>query len=116
MLWLKWMREEGFIDFDDDTDLKSLSYIQFNFKPHGRNGDVRKGDIFSLLAMLYVGVGKSSGFEYGAESFFRYIASEEHSNLAMQPSVLKREIMRWLTGYGKGEKVVGNNGNLILII
>ena len=108
MLWLRWMKEMGFINIDDDTDLKSLSYIQFNFKPHGRKGDVRKGDIYFCLAMLYIGVEKADGFEHGAASFFRYIASNEHSNLAMRPDTLKREIIRCLPCYCKEEKQGGN--------
>jgi hypothetical protein len=58
--------------------------------------------------MLYIGVKKADGFEHGAASFFRYIASNEHSNLAMRPDTLKREIMRWLPCYGKEEKQGGN--------
>jgi len=95
--WMMWMKVAGFIDIgEDDTDLKSISYIQFKFKPHGRLSDVRKCDIYIALAKLYAGVGMAEGFEYGAESFFRYITNDDHSNLATQPSVLKREIMRCL--------------------
>ncbi len=48
----------------------------------------------------------AGGFEYGAESFYRYIASNEHSNLATAPNVLKREIMRYIQYIRDKQKLV----------
>lgn len=95
--FVKWIKDNADIIVSDETcDIEELSFIHFNYVPHGRraNGDITKGLIYVRLAQLFEGLGKSDGFEYGAESFFRYISSSDHSNLATKPSVLKREIMR----------------------
>ena len=95
----QWMEDnDDIMDIDVNCDITRLSYIHFNYVPHGRrsNGELTKGVIYERLASLYLGVGQADGFEYGAESFFRYITSNDHSNLATKPSVLKREIMRYI--------------------
>lgn len=97
--FIKWMEDNSDIMIkDEDCDVTVLSYINFNFVPHGRQAqkEITKGVIYERLAILFCGLGMAEGFENGAESFFRYITSNEHSNLATAPSVLKREIMRYI--------------------
>lgn len=97
--FISWMKDNADIMIcDENCDLTRLSYIHFNYVPHGRRsqGDITKGLIYERLARLFVGLGKTDGLEYGAESFYRYISSNEHSNLATEPKVLKREIIRYI--------------------
>ena len=97
--FIQWMKDNADIMIcDENCDFTRLSYIHFNYVPHGRRyqGNITKGVIYERLAMLFVGLGQTDGFEYGAESFYRYISSSEHSNLATEPKVLKREIMRYI--------------------
>ena len=97
--FIRWMEENADIMIcDENCDFTRLSFIQFNYVPHGRRsqGNITKSVIYERLAMLFVGLGQADGFEYGAESFYRYISSNEHSNLATESKVLKREIMRCL--------------------
>lgn len=108
--FLKWVEEnQDIIVRDEITDIKSLSYIRFKYVAHGRrsHGDITKGEIYERLAILFWGLGMSDGFEYGAESFFRYITSNEHSNLATRPNYLKREIMRYISFNREKENLVG---------
>lgn len=97
--FIRWMDDNTDIMIrDENCDATELSYIKFKYVPHGRRSqdEITKGVIYERLAILFVGLGMSEGFEYGAESFFRYITSNEHSNLATTPSILKREIMRYI--------------------
>ena len=108
--FIQWMKENAdVIDCEENCDVTKLSFICFKYKPHGRhrNNDITKGEIYKRLAKLYIGLGMAEGFEYGGESFFRYISSSEHSNLATRKSNLKREIMRCLPYCHDEEKVVG---------
>lgn len=97
------------MNLDKESDVTNLSYIKFKFVPHGRRSqeDITKSVIYERLAILFLGIGMADGFEYGAESFFRYITSKDHSNLATRPSVLKREIMRYIQYKREKEKLVG---------
>ena len=107
--FIRWMEDNADIMIrDEDCDITELSYIKFNFVPHGRRaqGEITKSVVYERLAILFLGVGMADGFEYGAESFFRYITSNDHSNLATTPSVLKREIMRYIQYNRKEEKLV----------
>ena len=97
--FVRWMDDNTDIMIrDKNCDVRELSYIKFYYVPHGRRAqdEITKSVIYERLAILFRGLGMSEGFEYGAESFFRYITSNEHSNLATTPSVLKREIMRYI--------------------
>jgi len=108
--FIRWMEDNAdIIIFDENCDVTRLSHIQFNYVPHGRRsqGDITKSVVYEHLAILFLGVGMADGFEYGAESFFRYITSKDHSNLATRPSVLKREIMRYIQYKREKEKLVG---------
>lgn len=103
--FMKWMQDnKDIIVRDESCNVEELSFIQFNYVYHGRraNGDITKGEIYERLAQLFEGLGMADGFEYGAESFFRYITSSEHSNLATEPNILKREIMRHIS-YNRDE-------------
>lgn len=107
--FLMWMKANSDIIVRDETcDVKVISYVHFNYVPHGRRakGYITKGEIYERLAQLFEGLGMSDGFEYGAESFFRYITSKEHSNLATKPSILKREIIRYIQYERATEKLV----------
>ena len=110
--FIRWMEDNADImKLDKESDVTNLSYIKFKFVPHGRRSqeDITKSVIYERLAILFLGVGMADGFEYGAESFFRYISSNEHSNLATEANVLKREIMRYIQ-YNRGrKKLVGIN-------
>lgn len=97
--FIRWMDDNTDIMIrDENCNVTELSYINFYFVPHGRRAqyEITKGVIYERLAILFYALGMAEGFEYGAESFFRYITSKEHSNLATAPSVLKREIMRYI--------------------
>ena len=97
--FIRWMEDNADImKLDKVSDVTKLSYIHFKFVSHGRRSqkNITKSVVYERLAILFLGVGMSDGFEYGAESFFRYITSNDHSNLATKPSVLKREIMRYI--------------------
>ena len=97
--FIRWMDDNTDIMIrDKNCDVTELSYIKFYYVPHGRQAqkEITKGVIYERLAILFCGLGMAEGFEYGAESFFRYITSNEHSNLATNPTVLKREIMRYI--------------------
>lgn len=97
--YIRWMEDNADILISDENcDVKKQSYIHFNYVPHGRRfqEEITKSVIYERLAILFLGVGMADGFEYGAESFFRYITSKDHSNLATRPEVLKREIMRYI--------------------
>ena len=97
--FIRWMEDNADImKLDKGSDVTKLSYIHFKFVSHGRRSkkNITKSVVYERLAILFLGVGMSDGFEYGAESFFRYITSNEHSNLATNPTVLKREIMRYI--------------------
>lgn len=109
--FIRWMEDNADImNLDKESDVTNLSYIKFKFVPHGRRSqeDITKSVIYERLAILFLGIGMADGFEYGAESFFRYITSKDHSNLATRPSVLKREIMRYIQYKREKEKLVGN--------
>jgi len=112
--FIRWMDDNTDIMIRDrNCDVKELSYIRFYYVPHGRRAqnEITKDVIYERLTTLFCGLGMAEGFEYGAESFFRYITSDEHSNLATSPSVLKREIMRHIQ-YSRDEKnLVGNDCN-----
>lgn len=108
--FIRWMEDNaGIMIIDENSDVTKLPYIHFNFVPHGRRsqGDITKSVVYERLAILFLGVGMADGFEYGAESFFRYISSNEHSNLATEANVLKREIMRYIQYNRGGKKLVG---------
>ena len=108
--FIRWMEDNADImNLDKESDVTNLSYIKFKFVPHGRRsqGDITKSVIYERLAILFLGIGMADGFEYGAESFFRYITSKDHSNLATRPSVLKREIMRYIQYKREKVKLVG---------
>lgn len=108
--FIRWMEDNADImNLDKESDVTNLSYIKFKFVPHGRRSqkDITKSVVYERLAILFLGVGMADGFEYGAESFFRYITSNEHSNLATAPSILKREIMRYIQYSKDKQKLVG---------
>lgn len=108
--FIKWMQDNADIIVSyESCNVEELSFIHFNYVPHGRRakGDITKGEIYKRLAQLFEGIGMADGFECGAESFFRYITSKEHSNLATKPSVLKRELMRYKQYHRVTEKLVG---------
>ena len=108
--FIRWMEDNADImKLDKGSDVTNLSYIKFKFVPHGRRSpnNYTKSVIYERLAILFLGVGMADGFEYGAESFFRYITSNDHSNLAMTPSALKREIMRCIPYNREEKKLVG---------
>ena len=112
--FIRWMEDNADImKLDKGSDVTKLSYIHFKFVSHGRRSkkNITKSVVYERLAILFLGVGMSDGFEYGAESFFRYITSNDHSNLATEANVLKREIMRYIQ-YNRGrKKLVGINCN-----
>ncbi len=108
--FIRWMEDNADImKLDKGSDVTNLFYIKFKFVPHGRRSqeDITKSVVYERLAILFLGVGMADGFEYGAESFFRYITSNDHSNLAMTPSALKREIMRCIPYNREEKKLVG---------
>ena len=108
--FIRWMEDNAdIIIFDENCDVTRLSHIQFNYVPHGRRsqGDITKSVVYERLAILFLGVGMADGFEYGAESFFFFFSSNDHSNLAMTPSALKREIMRCIPYNREEKKLVG---------
>lgn len=110
--FIRWMEDNADImKLDKGSDVTKLPYIKFKFVSHGRRSqeDITKSVIYERLAILFLGVGMADGFEYGAESFFRYITSKDHSNLATRPSVLKREIMRYIQYNREKKKLVGIN-------
>jgi hypothetical protein len=112
--FIRWMDDNtDIIVRDENRNITELSYVKFNFVPHGRRaqGEITKDVIYERLTTLFCGLGMAEGFEYGAESFFRYITSNEHSNLATTPSVLKREIMRHIQYSRDEQKLVGNDCN-----
>ena len=97
--FIRWMDDNTDIMIrDENCNVTELSYINFYFVPHGRRAqyEITKGVIYERLAILFYALGMAEGFEYGAESFFFFFLSKEHSNLATAPSVLKREIMRYI--------------------
>ena len=108
--FIRWMEDNADImKLDKGSDVTNLSYIKFKFVPHGRRSpnNYTKSVIYERLAILFLGVGMADGFEYGAESFFRYITSNDHSNLATEANVLKREIMRYIQYSKDKQKLVG---------
>ena len=108
--FIRWMEDNADImKLDKGNDVTNLSYIKFKFVPHGRRSpnNYTKSVIYERLAILFLGVGMADGVEYGAESFFRYITSKDHSNLSTRPSVLKREIMRYIQYNREKKKLVG---------
>lgn len=107
--FIMWMKDnDDIIVGDESCDVKEISYVEFDYVSHGRRakGDITKGEVYERLAQLFEGLGMADGFEYGAESFFRYITSKEHSNLATKPSILKREIIRYIQYKRTTEKLV----------
>ena len=68
---------------DKGSDVTNLSYIKFKFVPHGRRSpnNYTKSVIYERLAILFLGVGMADGFEYGAESFFRYLHIVLHRDI-----------------------------------
>ena len=108
--FIRWMEDNADImNLDKGSDVTKLPYIKFKFVPHGRRSqeDITKSVVYERLAILFLGVGMADGFEYGAESFFRYITSNDHSNLATEANVLKREIMRYIQYNREKKKLVG---------
>lgn len=108
--FIRWMEDNADImKLDKVSDVTKLSYIHFKFVSHGRRSqkNITKSVVYERLAILFLGVGMADGFEYGAESFFRYITSNDHSNLATEANVLKREIMRYIQYNREKEKLVG---------
>ena len=104
--FIRWMEDNADImNLDKGSDVTKLPYIKFKFVLHGRRSkeDITKSVVYERLAILFLGVGMADGFEYGAESFFRYITNKDHSNLATEANVLKREIMRYIQ-YNREEK------------
>jgi hypothetical protein len=108
--FIRWMEDNADImKLDKGSDVTKLPYIKFKFVLHGRRSqeDITKSVVYERLAILFLGVGMADGFEYGAESFFRYITSNDHSNLATEANVLKREIMRYIQYNREQKKLVG---------
>ena len=108
--FIRWMEDNADImKLDKGSDVTNLFYIKFKFVLHGRRSqeDITKSVVYERLAILFLGVGMADGFEYGAESFFRYITSKDHSNLATEANVLKREIMRYIQYNREKKKLVG---------
>ncbi len=117
--FIRWMEDNAdVIIFDKDSDVTKLSYIHFNYVPHGRRGQgqITKNVIYERLAQLFIGLGQTAGFENGAASFYRYISDKEHSNLATTPKALKREIMRYIQYCRDKQKQVGIKCNSSLNI
>ena len=107
--FVRWINDNTDIVANIATcDIKKMTYFHFNYVSHGRRaqGCITKSEIYKRLAIFFLGVGMAGGFEYGAESFYRYIASNEHSNLATAPNVLKREIMRYIQYIRDKQKLV----------
>ena len=108
--FIRWMEDNADImNLDKESNVTKLPYIHFSFVSHGRRsqGEITKSVVYERLAILFLGVGMADGFEYGAESFFRYITSNDHSNLATEANVLKREIMRYIQYNREKKKLVG---------
>ena len=73
--FIRWMDNNAdIIVRDENRNVIELTYIKFNFVPHGRRaqGEITKGVIYERLAILFWGLGMAEGFEYGAESFFLF--------------------------------------------
>ena len=107
--FIRWMEDNADImNLDKESNVTKLPYIHFSFVSHGRRsqGEITKSVVYERLAILFLGVGMADGFEYGAESFFRYITSNDHSNLATEANVLKREIMRYIQYNREKKKLV----------
>lgn len=103
-LWAK--RHQKLLGLTDDDDSGTLTYIQFQFKPHARHGrgEFAKGDVYLALAELVSEVGGTEGMKHNEMVFFRYISSPEHSNLDVDYKALKRQIQSILQRNRSGEK------------
>lgn len=93
--WLEQMKESGYLELPDDYDPKRLAMFHFNFIFHGRqkNDAISKSDIYAQLRALLSVLDGCEGFRVPVEVFYRYISDKTHSNLAVKPSVLKRQIL-----------------------
>lgn len=93
--WLENMKQSGLLELPDDYDPRQLTMFHFNFVSHGRYRKVAiaKGDIYEQLNNLLDSLDGCDGLRVPVEVFYRYMSDKSHSNLAVKPSTLKRQVL-----------------------
>ena len=91
---------------NDGDSPDNITKLNFIFQPHARrgSGDFTKSEVYEAIAELINEVGGSDGFKYNLMVFYRYISSQEHSNLHVDYKALKRQLSSMLHINYSGEK------------
>lgn len=94
-VWLGQMKDAGFLELPNDYDPRHLTFFHFNFVSHARHrsGVIPKSQIYEQLSTLLSMLDGCEGFRCPVEVFYRYISNLSHSNLDVEPSVLKRQVL-----------------------
>lgn len=94
--WLELMKQKGYLKLDEGYDPCKIKKFTFCFSFHARHGEsvVTKSQIYEQLAVLLRMLEGCKGFCRPVEVFYRYISDSAHSNLAVKPNTLKRQILQ----------------------
>lgn len=92
--WVNKQRERKLLLLDESDTPQTITCLRFNYVAHARHGRGRfsKSDVYLALAELIRVVEKTDGFEHNKMVFYRYISSQEHSNLHVDFKALKRQL------------------------
>jgi hypothetical protein len=73
---------------------RNITRLRFNYQPHARHGKgvFTKADAYLALAELISEVGGTKGLMHNLMVFYRYISTQEHSNLGVDYKALKRQL------------------------
>lgn len=104
--WVDRQQERKLLILKEGEKADSITYLHFNYRPHARHGrgEYSKGDVYLALAELIKAIGGSSGLEHNLMVLYRYISSQDHSNLCVDYKALKRQISSIFGEDKSGEK------------
>ena len=104
--WVGKQHERKLLRLNDGDSPDNITKLNFIFQPHARrgSGDFTKSEVYEAIAELINEVGGSDGFKYNLMVFYRYISSQEHSNLHVDYKALKRQLSSMLHTNYSGEK------------
>lgn len=109
--WRQWLDEnQDILEDGEDADAETLSYFRFIYKKHARHAKAATNTdiIYERIAKLLLMLDRSDGLAHGQEVFYRYMSDQNHSNLAVKCTTLKRSLMQAIKGCHELKKLVGN--------
>ena len=104
--WVDRHKERGLLELDKDESPHTITKLRFNYREYARHRqDVfNKCEAYLALAELIKEVGGSEGLKHNLMVFYRYISSQDHSNLRVNYKVLKRQLSPMIHEDKGGEK------------